>query len=158
MRRLFSHFVKILTWWRHNGIVNDFICGTLTPSGLWYISSNWHMMFFLAHDIVLDCRSAFSVYFFNPIWPTKTAKMTVRIKTRVKQKAKHRFVLVSSRWWRIWPYFFTSVVLISNKVTEKTLKIVILSLFYNTTKCTELIKKHTKNHIIFFRRVGIYIV
>ena len=58
-----------------------------------------------AHDIVWDCKSAFSVNFFNPIWPTKMAKMTVKIKICVKLKTKHPFVSILSRWWRIWPYF-----------------------------------------------------
>ena len=59
----------------------------------------------LTKDIVWDCKPAFSVDFFNSIWPIKMAKMTVKINFCVKIKTKHCFVLISSRWWRIWPWF-----------------------------------------------------
>ena len=56
-------------------------------------------------DIVWDCKPAFSVNFFNRIWPTKMAKMTVKTKICSKRKTKYSFVLILSRWWRIWLYF-----------------------------------------------------
>ena len=110
-------FFLILLVWRHNGFFKDFLCGTLTLPNWEQFSSNWYITT-LAKDIVRDCKPTFSVDFFNSIWPIKMAKMTVKINICVKIKTKHFFVLISSRWWRIWPYF-TPLALLPSKITEK---------------------------------------
>ena len=44
--------------------------------------------------------------------------------------------------------FYTSVALLPNKITEKTVKTVIFSPHYNTKKFTNFIQDHTKNCLI----------
>ena len=72
-----------------------------------------------AHDIVWDCKSAFSVNFFNPIWPTKMAKMTVKINICVKQKNKTLFRVDFELLMTNMAIFSKSVALLPNKITEK---------------------------------------
>ena len=55
--------------------------------------------------IVCYCKPAFSVDFFNPIWPSKMAKMTVKMKICVKRKTKHCNVLILCHWWPIRTFF-----------------------------------------------------
>ena len=83
--------------WRHNGYFHDFLCGTLTSSFFEECSSFWHIIFFSVWHC-MGLQTSFSVNVFNSIWPTKMAKMTVKIKICVKQITKHRFVLILSRW------------------------------------------------------------
>ena len=51
--------------------------------------------------------------------------------------------------------FFTSVALLSNLITEKTVTTVFFSLLFNTKKLTDSIQNQTKHLLIHFRMVDI---
>ena len=79
------------------------------------------------------------------MWPTKMAKMTVKIKICVKQKTKKTSFRVDfESLMTNMAIFSRSLALRPCKITEKTVATVILSLLYNTKKFTDSIQNHTK--------------
>ena len=76
--------------------------------------------------------------------------MTVEIIICVNQKNKTSFRVDFDSLMTSMAIFFTSVALLPSKITEKTVKTVILSLLNNTKKFTNFIQNHTKNLLIHF--------
>ena len=94
--------------------------------------------------IVCYCKPAFSVDFFNPIWPSKMPKMTFKMKICVKRKTKQRFVLILSRKWRLWPLFWSSVTSLTIEITVKTVK-------------TEKKKENMINDLIYYQHLNVLV-
>ena len=101
-------FLIFWNFWFNDVITAFFVISLAALSRLQFLSNfiQIDILCSSAIGIVWDCKPAFSVNFFNSIWPTKMAKMTVKMKSCVKRKTKHRFVLILRRWRWIWPYSF----------------------------------------------------
>ena len=80
-------------------ITNFFLISLAALSCLQFSSNFLQIDIFCssAIGIVWDCKSAFSVNFFHSIWPTKMAKMTVKMKLFAKRKTNYRFIQILSR-------------------------------------------------------------
>ena len=75
-------------------ITNFFVISLAALSRLQFLSNFLQIDIFCSSSIgiVWDFKPAFSVSFFHSIWPTKMAKMTVKMKIFAKRKTNYRFI------------------------------------------------------------------
>ena len=103
LRWHFSQILKILIQWRHNGF---FICFSMRHSHVF----NFCVIFFKLISYVLQLIALYGIAnqrfrFISSIQNGRRKNgKTVKIEIYENRKLKRRYMLIWSRWWRIWPY------------------------------------------------------